>query len=116
MTSSGLKISAGEIAQILHSVAELGESVYDGLLGDVRGSPVVHADETGWREDGVNGYIWSFSSPVVRYYTYSHSRGSLVPREVFGEEFAGALVTDFYAAYNFSRASNSDAGFTLGVI
>ena len=97
----GLRISAGQIAEILHDVAELGESAYDGLLENVRGSPVVHADETGWREDGVNGYIWSFSSRDVRYYTYRHSRGAVVAKEVLGEEFGGALVSDFYAAYNF---------------
>ena len=71
------------------------------FLDTVRGSPVVNADETGWREDGVNGYIWSFSSPDVRYYTYRHSRGSIVAKEVLGEEFTGALTCDFYAAYNF---------------
>jgi len=37
----------------------------------------------------------------VRYYTYRHSRGSIVAKEVLSEEFAGALVADFYAAYNF---------------
>jgi transposase len=96
-----LKISSGGIAEILHDIAELGEPVYEGLLDRVRGSPVVHADETGWREDGVNGYIWSFSTPDVRYYTYRHSRGSMVAKEVLSEEFGGALVADFYAAYNF---------------
>jgi transposase len=97
----GFKISSGEIAELLHDVAELGEHIYDSLLVEVRGSPVVHADETGWREDGVNGYIWSFSTPDVRYYTYRHSRGSAIAREVLSEEFSGALVADFYAAYNF---------------
>ncbi len=97
----GLRLSAGQIAEILHDVAELGESAYDELLEGVRGSPLVHADETGWREDGVNGYIWSFSSPDVRYYTYRHSRGAVVAREVLGEKFIGTLVADFYAAYNF---------------
>ena len=97
----GLKISAGEIAEILHDVSELGEGQYDDLLDKVRGSPVVHADETGWREDGVNGYIWSFSTPAVRYYTYRHSRAGAVAKEVLSEEFCGTLVTDFYAAYNF---------------
>ena len=100
-TLYGLKISAGQVAELLHDVAELGESAYDELLEKVRGSPVVHADETGWREDGVNGYIWSFSSPSVRYYTYRHSRGSMVAKEVLSEEFGGALVSDFYAGYNF---------------
>lgn len=101
LTLFGLEISSGEIVEILHDVAEIGQWAYEGILSDVRGSPVVHADETGWREDGVNGYIWSFSTPSVRYYTYRKSRGSIVAREVLSDEFAGALVTDFYAAYNF---------------
>lgn len=113
-TLYGLKISAGGIAEILHDVAELGESVYEGLLGEVRGSPVVHADETGWRENGVNGYIWSFSSPDVRYYTYRHSRGAIVAKEVLGEEFAGALTCDFYAAYNFYEGVKQRCWVHLG--
>lgn len=101
VTLWGLSISAGEIAEILHDLAELGESAYEELLDKVRGSPVVHADETGWREDGANGYIWSFSSPDVRYYTYRRSRGAVVAKEVLGDKFIGTLVADFYAAYNF---------------
>lgn len=53
----GIKISCGELVEILHDVAEIGEPEYDGLLTRIRGSPVVNADETGWREDGVNGYL-----------------------------------------------------------
>ena len=52
----------------------------------------MQADETGWRENGQNGYIWSASTPTVRYYEYHHSRG----HEVFG----ALLGSDFYAAYN----------------
>jgi transposase len=99
-TLLGVKISAGEIVEILHAVAEIGAMERDELLKRVRGSTVAHGDETGWRENGVNGYIWSFSTPEVRYYTYRHSRGSVVVQEVLGEEFAGTLVTDFYRAYN----------------
>ena len=29
---------------------------------------MVHADETGWRENGVNGYVWTFSTPTERYF------------------------------------------------
>jgi transposase len=99
-TLFGVRISIGQIAEILHDVAEIGESEYEKILSHIRGSPVVCGDETGWREDGVNGYLWSFSSPQARYYTYRHSRGSIVVKEVLGEEFTGALVSDFYAAYN----------------
>jgi hypothetical protein len=34
---------------------------------EIRASPAIQADETGWREDGINGYIWSVSTPTVRY-------------------------------------------------
>lgn len=97
----GLKISIGEIAQILHKVAEYGQDSYDKLLLEVRGSPVVNGDETGWREDGINGYIWSFSTPDVRYFLYDHSRASSVVKEALGDEFSGVLVSDFYGGYNF---------------
>lgn len=96
----GVSVSKGEIAELLHTVAEIGEVEYDALLGKVRGSPVVHGDETGWREDGKNGYLWSFSTPRVRYFTYNHSRAGAVVKEVLGDKFVGALVSDFYGGYN----------------
>ena len=96
----GVNVSVGEIVGILHKVAEHGKASYEGLLEEIRGSPVVNADETGWREDGVNGYIWSFSTRNVHYFLYDHSRGSCVVREVLSDEFEGTLVSDFYGAYN----------------
>ena len=65
----------------------------------IRGSPVVHADETGWRENGVNGYVWTFSTPTERYFLRL-GRNKEVVDEALGEDFAGALVSDFYAAYH----------------
>ena len=65
----------------------------------IRGSPVVHADETGWREDGHNGYVWTFSTPTQRYFL-RRNRGKAVVDEVLGTEFAGVLVSDFYVAYH----------------
>lgn len=61
---------------------------------------MVNADETGWREDGINGYIWSFSTPRVRYFVYRKSRAGQVPKEVLGEDFDGVVVSDFYCGYS----------------
>lgn len=96
----GLKISLGEISEVLHRVADRGKEAYNDLLWEIRGSPVVNADETGWREDGVNGYIWSFSTPEVRYLLRDKSRSSRLVTETLGDEFSGVLVSDFYGAYN----------------
>lgn len=110
----GVKISSGELVEILHDIAEIGEAEYEGLLTRIRGSPVVNADETGWREDGVNGYLWSFCNPSVRYYIYQRSRGSAVVKEVLADEFEGTLVTDFYAAYNIYLGEKQRCWVHLG--
>jgi transposase len=98
-----LNLSRGEIMEILHTVASIGKPAYDNLLDTVRASPVVHADETGGRQDGKNGYFWSFSTDKVHLLLYRRSRSKQVVKEVTGEnseKFEGVLVTDFYAAYN----------------
>lgn len=96
----GLKISLGEISEILHRVAERGLEAYNDLKWEIRGSPMVNADETGWREDGINGYIWSFSTPSARYLLRDRSRAGEIVSRTLGEEFGGVLVSDFYGGYN----------------
>ena len=68
----GLEISSGEIVELLHRLREHAQPVLDDLKKQIRSSPAVQADETGWREDGINGYIWSVSTPQIRYYEYHH--------------------------------------------
>jgi transposase len=98
-----LLISTGEIADLLHRVAEAEKvrKAAQDIKEGIRQSSVVHGDETGWREGGQNGYIWCFCTPQgERYYEYDHSRGGAVARRILGSQFKGVLVTDFYAAYN----------------
>ncbi len=68
----------------------------------VRASPYINADETGWRENGVNGYAWVYSAPGGRYFVRGGRDKGVVER-VLGGEFRGVLVCDFYAAYNAYR-------------
>lgn len=96
----GLHLSVGELVALVHGVAVRGQGEYIQLQQAIRDSPVVHGDETGWRQNGHNGYLWSFSTPRVRYFLYRPSRGGAVVGEVLGEEFDGVLVSDFYGAYN----------------
>ena len=69
------------------------------MLDRIRASPVVHADETGWRQDGANRYVWTFTTPAERYFL-RRGRNKEVVDEALGESFSGVLVSDFYAAYN----------------
>lgn len=96
----GLHLGLGEISEILHAVASCGRDEMRHLLALVRGSPYINADETGWREDGLNGYIWTFSTKDVRYFLYRRSRSGEIPKETIGDRYLGVVVTDCYAGYN----------------
>lgn len=67
-TLHGFEVSLGELVDLVHRIKEYAQPVLDGLKAEIRASPAIQADETGWREDGINGYIWSVSTPTVRYY------------------------------------------------
>jgi hypothetical protein len=94
-------LSVGEISDLLRRVAAHGQAALQGLRERIRASPVVQADETGWRENGQNGYVWFAGTPTgERYFEYHHSRAGAVINTLLGEDFQGVLGSDFYAAYN----------------
>ena len=70
------------------------------LLELLRRSPVVHADETGWRINGKNVWCWCFSNPQLAVFLIERSRSAAVVKEALGESLPGVLVTDFYSAYH----------------
>ncbi len=95
----GLHLSHGGLLGALRQVVQCGHGLLSEIRAAIRASPVVHGDESGWREDGHNGYIWTFSTPTERYFV-RRGRGKEVVDEVLGADFSGVLVTDFYAAYD----------------
>ena len=103
LTIHQLRLSAGEIVELLHQVRRTLSGAVEKLKQQARASPILHADETCWRENGVNGYIWAFSTPgdeAVRYYEYDPSRSGQVVRRLLSGQFSGHLVSDFYGSYN----------------
>jgi transposase len=102
-TLHDLQLSVGEIVELTHGVRQQLQGQADQLLEQARQQPVVHQDETGWRQNGRNGYIWATVTDgpqAVRYYEYSASRSHHVAQRLLGARFPGVLVSDFYAAYN----------------
>ena len=95
----GLDLSVGGIVGTLDQVARRAGPLVAEILARIRGSPVVCLDESGWREDGVNGYIWTASTPTERYFC-RRSRAKEAVDAILGEGFSGVLVSDFYAAYD----------------
>jgi transposase len=95
-----LKLSVGEIVELTHAVAKAGQNTVAQIKQAIVSSPHVHMDETGWREDGDNGYAWASSTPEgLRAFEFHFSRAGAVPEAVL-DGFTGTLVTDFYGGYN----------------
>lgn len=94
-------IGPGSLVEVFHQTAKRFESVVDRLLQEYRQAPVRHADETGWRINGNNGYAWLFATETISVFQFRATRSAKVPQAVFGTEpLPGVLVVDRYAGYN----------------
>lgn len=96
----GLHVSEGGIVGLLDGVAEAGQSAVEALREQVRSAGVVCVDETGWRQDGRNGWVWTFSTPDTRYFEFHPTRSGRVPEEMLGKDFDGIISCDCYVGYN----------------
>ena len=102
-----LRLSVGAIMSAIHRTAQRAQPAVAAILDRIHTSPVVHADETGCRQSGANGYVWTFSTPTERYFPCSsqgqalrRGRGKTVVDEALSDAFSGVLVSDCYAAYH----------------
>lgn len=98
----GLALSEGGICQALERLSGGLEPTRAALVAQSRASPSRHMDETGWRENGQNGYLWveATDGPTpTRIFTYRPSRAGAVADDLVGA-YDGVLVTDGYAAYD----------------
>lgn len=95
----GISISPGGMAKQVQRMASWLEGQYDRLKVLIRASPCVHMDETSWRIDGQNHWLWTMLSGQATLYHVDKSRGQKVTGKLLGENFSGTLVSDFYNAY-----------------
>jgi len=94
-------IGYSSLVDAMHQLSKRLKDVPNALIEAYRDSEVKHADETGWRTDGNNGYAWLFCTPKISIFRVRRTRSASVPREIFGEKpVPGVLVVDRYNGYN----------------
>lgn len=92
-------ISEGEIVQELHKTKRLFAQDYETIIELVRNADTVYCDETGWRVNGQNWWIWVFTTDQGVRYVVEDTRGKGVAADALGEKQDRVLISDFYAAY-----------------
>ncbi|MFW0860068.1 MAG: IS66 family transposase, partial [Dehalococcoidia bacterium] len=80
--------------------AQNGAPLYEGIKQSIRHSPSVNADETGWRVNGQNYWLWVFTNKNAALYHIDQSRGGKVVSDILGEKYQGVLGCDFLSVYN----------------
>lgn len=99
-TIFGIHLTVGGIINQLHQSKKWLGPEYERLLDVVRASPIKHADETGWRINGINAWMWGFMTKDTVYLTAEESRGKGVVTDKLSDIHKDdVLVRDDYAAY-----------------
>lgn len=95
----GLEVSRGMLCRVIARVNQALTVPYQELEEHIRTEKTLHIDESGWYDCGCQYWVWLFCTQLVAFFSIQRSRGCKVLKEILGETFAGAMVTDFYSAY-----------------
>ena len=93
------KISEGEIVQKLKETQELFGQDYEAITILIQEAKSVYADETGWKMDGKNWWLWVFVTGRGVQYVIEDTRGKGVPAKVLGSKTDRVIISDGYTAY-----------------
>ena len=107
---TGLSVTQSAVTQAALRAGTKGgpvQRVYQQIRRRMPHEPVVHTDETGWRENGHPRHLMVFEAPERVCYQIRPQHRNEEVREVIGDDFAGTLVTDQGTSYNSNNLSNT---------
>jgi transposase len=100
-TTFGVPISLGTICNLEQRVsAALAEPVAEAHQ-HLQEAAVAHADETSWPQQPDKGYLWAGLTSYLAVFLLSDKRDLDSAQALLGADFAGVLISDRYAAYNW---------------
>jgi transposase len=95
-----LKVSPGGIVQASYRLTDLARPTFEAVRQEVARSPLVHADETGWRVGRESWWVWVACTERFTIYRIVDHRSAVVIQELLGPDFRGRLFRDGWASYD----------------
>jgi transposase len=95
----GLEVSRGGVCRMLARLGGKAAPTYEALVRQVRRSPQVTPDETGWKVGGRLWWMWAAATPEATAYAILPGRGFEQAAMLLGADFDGFLVRDGWAVY-----------------
>ena len=96
----GLDVTKTSLCGFEDSLTDKAMRWYENMLEKIRLQDHLHLDETGWRIDGTNAWLWCFTNENIVFYHIDETRSKEVVKAILGDSFDGTLCMDFYAAYD----------------
>lgn len=93
------RISEGEIVEKLKDAESLFGKDHNLIIALIQDATVVYADETGWRMNGDNWFLWVFVTDKAVRYVIEDTRGKGVAARALGDKTDRVLISDGYTAY-----------------
>jgi Transposase IS66 family/RNase_H superfamily len=93
------RLASGQLAPVKRKASLFYNATYEKLFEKMCNGRLLHVDETRANVQGVNAYVWVFTSLEEVAYIHTATREADLVREKL-KNFRGVLVTDFYPAYD----------------
>ena len=98
----GQKVSLGEVDKMLVRAGKLFAPAVEAITAAIREGREVVVDNTGWRVDGVNHFLWDFIAPEIKaaLFVVDRSGGHQVPEQVLSGNPGQTVVCDGGTCFN----------------
>ena len=93
------KITHTGIMKIIRQVAKKLKEPYYEIIKQIRSSRVVYVDETGYKLNGDQWWLWTFVCEDAVLFVIRKSRSKEVVEEILGKEFRGIISCDGWKTY-----------------
>ena len=97
----GIPASKGSIDNAIMRMSVIMADPWAELREAIRRAQAVHVDETTWRLQGAQQWLWVAASALVACFRIDPARSQAAAKELLGEEFGGFVISDRYTGYHF---------------
>jgi transposase len=97
----GIELSTGTVDAIVQRAGQALAAPHTRLEQELKRSPVVNIDETGWKTSGERRTLWGALTSTTAVFRIAAGRHASEARIMLGERYGGIVCSDRYPGYDY---------------
>ena len=97
----GVELATGTVDAIVQRAGEALAAPHTRLEQQLKSSPVVNIDETGWKTKGERRTLWGALTSQTALFRIASGRHASEAQTMLGERYPGIVCSDRYAGYDY---------------